>query len=328
MPKSPAAVPGRRMTARIIPAVLATTMLAAGCGTTSTVPAASPGLTSLVVAAVPGEGSAGLYIAADQDLFAKNGLKVRIEPVTSAATVIPAMLKGQVQVAAGQYTTYVAARAAGVAQMRVLAAGYSLGPHVQQVMVSAHSPIGSPAQLRSATIAVNALNSETTDLLYTALAPYGITPAQVHVVAIPFPAMPAALAAHRISAMYEIEPYATQASQQHGDAGLLDIDSGAAQNFPISGYASLAAWATAHPRAAAAFTWAIEQGNGLAATSLAALQHAFEASLHLSPEVADVMATGTFPTAINPIVLQRVPDLMLRYGQLTKPFAITALTRG
>jgi NitT/TauT family transport system substrate-binding protein len=240
MPKSPAAVPVRRMTARIIPAALATAMLGAGCGTSSsTVPAASPGLTSVVVAAVPGEGSAGLYIAADQGLFAKNGLKVRIEPVTSAATVIPAMLKGQVQVAAGQYSTYVAAQAAGVAQMRVLAAGYSLGPHVQQVMVNAHSPIGSPTQLRRATITVNALNSETTDLLYTALAPYGITPAQVHVVAIPFPAMAVALAAHRISAMYEIEPYATQASQQHGDAGLLDIDSGAAQNFPISGYASL-----------------------------------------------------------------------------------------
>lgn len=66
----------------------------------------------------------------------------------------------------------------------------------------------------------------------------------------------------------------------------------------------------------------------LAAASLTDLQHAFETSLHLSPQVADVMATGTFPTAIDPIVLQRVPDMMLRYGQLTRPFTITALTRG
>lgn len=128
--------------------------------------------------------------------------------------------------------------------------------------------------------------------------------------------------------MYEIEPYATQASQQHGDAGLLDIDSGAAQNFPISGYASLASWATGHQRIARAFTRVIEQGNRLASTSLADLQHAFENSLHITPQVADVMATGTFPVSINPLLLQRVPDLMLRYGQLSRPFAITGLTRG
>lgn len=193
MPISGMAAPGRSMTSRIIPAVLAAA-LAAGCGTdSSAVPAAHAELTSLFVAAVPGEGSAGLYIAQDQGLFTRAGLRVAIEPVTSAATAIPAMLRGQVQVVAGQYTTYVAAQAAGVARMRLLAAGYSLGPRVQQVMVGPHSPVGSPAQLKGATVAVNAVNSETTDLLYTALAPYGVTPALVHVVAIPFPAMPAAL---------------------------------------------------------------------------------------------------------------------------------------
>lgn len=40
------------------------------------------------------------------------------------------------------------------------------------------------------------------------------------------------------------------------------------------------------------------------------------------------MATGTFPVSINPVVLQRVPDLTLRYGQLSSPFSITGLTRG
>ena len=120
------AVPGRRITARVIPAVL-TAALAAGCGTASSaVPAAQAASTSLGVAAVPG-GTAGLYIAADRGLFTEAGLSVVIEPVTSAATVIPAMLRGQVQVAADQYTTYVAAQATGVARMRLLATGYSLG---------------------------------------------------------------------------------------------------------------------------------------------------------------------------------------------------------
>jgi NitT/TauT family transport system substrate-binding protein len=326
MPRSDIAVPGRRGFPGSRGVLVAVVVLITGCGAAAR-PVTSAGLTSLVVAAVPGEGSAGLYIAQDQGLFRKAGLKVTIEPVTSSATAIPAMVHGQVQIAAGQYTSYVAAQADGAAPMRILAAGYSLGPRVQDVMIGPQSPIRAPAQLRGAVIAVNAVNSETTDLLYTALAAYGISPSQVQVAAIPFPAMAAALAAHRVSAIYEIEPYETEASQQHGDQDLLDLDTGANEDFPISGYASLAAWADSHPRAAAAFAHAVEHGNALASANLTVLQHAFETSLHLSPQVADVMATGTFPTGISPAALQRVPDLMLLYGQLTKPFAITALTR-
>jgi hypothetical protein len=60
--------------------------------------------------------------------------------------------------------------------------------------------------------------------------------------------------------------------------------------------------------------------------SLAVFQHAMETSLHISAQVADVMPAGTFPVSIDARVLQRVPDLMLQYGQLTRPFSITALT--
>jgi NitT/TauT family transport system substrate-binding protein len=192
-------------------------------------------------------------------------------------------------------------------------------------MIGPHSSIGSPAQLRGATIAVNALNSETTDLLFTALASYGIKPAQVRLVAIPFPAMPAALAAGRINAIYEIEPYATEASQQHGDQELLDINSGAAADFPISGSAALTSWINSHPQTAAAFIRAVEQGNRIAATNLTALERAFETSLHLPAQVTDVMALGTFPTSIDSVELQRVSDLMQQYGQLSKPFSVASL---
>lgn len=316
----------RSLSALTVPVAISAAMAVAGCGSAVTDSGRSPQVTDVVVAAVPGEGSAGLYVAQDQGLFTRAGLHVAIKAVSSSGTVIPAMLRGQVTIASGQYTSYVAADAAGVARMKILAAGYSLGPGVQEIMVSAGSPVRSPAQLKGATIAVNAVNSETTDLLYTALASYGIIPSQVGVVAIPFPAMPAALAAHRVTAIYEIQPYVTEAGQQHGDQELLDIDSGAAAGFPISGYAALASWATHNPAAARAFTRAIEQGNALAATNLKILQHAFETSLHISPLVADVMAAGVFPVSIDPTALQRVPDLMLTYGQLRKPFAITALT--
>jgi NitT/TauT family transport system substrate-binding protein len=247
---------------------------------------------------VPAEGAAGLYIAQDDGLFQQAGLHVTIKSTENPTADIPALLHGSVDVLSGQYTTYIAATAAGVAKMRILAVGYALGPQVQEIMTPPHSRLATPAQLRGKTIAVNAVDSVTTDLLYTALAPYRIAPGQVHVVAIPFPVMPAALAAGRVDAIYEVEPYVSEAAERYGD-DLADIDTGASANFPINGYGALASWAARYPRTARAFTTAIEQGNRIAATDPAMLQRTLEKQLHLSANVVDVMASGADHRAVT-----------------------------
>ncbi|MGH3286182.1 MAG: ABC transporter substrate-binding protein, partial [Streptosporangiaceae bacterium] len=268
----------------------------------------------------------GLYIAQDHGLFQKAGLHVTIKSTENPTADIPALLHGSVDVLSGQYTTYIAATAAGVAKMRILAAGYALGPRVQEIMTPPHSRLATPGQLRGKTIAVNAVDSVTTDLLYTALAPYRIAPGQVHVVAIPFPVMPAALEAGRVDAIYEVEPYVSEAAERYGDNDLADIDSGASANFPVNGYGAPASWAARYPRTARAFTTAVEQGNRIAATDPAVLQRTLERQLHLNANVVDVMATGAFPIDLDPVQIQRDADLMLRYGQLSGPFNVTQIT--
>jgi NitT/TauT family transport system substrate-binding protein len=306
-------------------AVLVTAV--AGCSSSAAVPppASGPEQPDLTVAAVPAEGATGMYVAEQEGLFAKVGLHVTIKTVTSSADVITSILHGSVQVSSGQYAPYIAADAHGAAKMRIIAPGFALGPRVNEVMVGRHSAVKTVADLKGKTIAVNVVNSEVSDLLYTTLAPYGITPAQVHVTAIPFPAMPAALAAGRVAAIYETEPYVTEAAQNFGDQELADVDTGPALNFPVAGYAVLGSWAAKHPRTVAAFAKAIEEGNGIADTNIKELQRAFIAALHLNPKVADTMATGTFPTTIDPVKLQQVADLMQRYGQLTQPFSVKSM---
>src|SRR5215469_15185451 len=225
----------------------------------------------------------GLYIAQAKGLFTKVGLHVTIKPVVSAQAVIPSMLHGSVDVDGGGYVTYILAQAKGIAKIRILAAGFALGPHVTEIVALPRANIQSPADLRGKTIAVNQLGGLASDLTYTALAPYGITPGQVHLVAMPFPAMPGALAAGKIDAAYETEPFVTEAVKKYGVQAVADLDGGATQDFPLTGYAVLASWAARYPRTAAAFTKAIEQGNAIAATNLAVLQQVLSASLHLSP---------------------------------------------
>jgi NitT/TauT family transport system substrate-binding protein len=307
-------------------AVPAAALAAAGCASTTTRHSAGLEKKDLVVAAVPAEGAAGLYIAQDEGLFARAGLHVTIETTEDTNADIPALVHGSVDVLSGQYTTYIAADATGLARMRILAAGYALGPHVQEIMTQPGSAIRSAPRLKGATIAVNAINSVTSDLLYAALAPYGVTPAQVRVVAVPFPAMPAALAAGRVTAIYEVEPYVTEAAEHYGDVGVVDVDAGATQGFPINGYGALASWVAKYPHTAAAFTRAIQQGNTIAETDPAARQRAIAASLHLPAAVTAVMAAGTYPTVLEPGQIQRVADLMLRYGQLHRSFSVTSIT--
>jgi NitT/TauT family transport system substrate-binding protein len=307
----------------------AAVMAVAACGSSSR-PAVlqRPEKPDVVVAVVPAEAQAGLYIAQAEGLFARVGLHVTIKPVVSGLDVIPAMLHGSVDITGGQYPSFIGAEAAGIANMHILAAGFSLGPNVNEVLAAPSAHIRSPAGLKGKTIAVNALNSVSADLVYTALAPYGITPAQVHLVVLPFPAMPAALATGKITAAYLTEPFVTEAVRKYGAEEVADLDSGPTQNLPLTGYGVLASWAARYPRTAAAFARAVQEGNTIAATNLATLQQVLGKVLHLSPDISGVMATGSFPTSVNAVQVQRVADLMLQYGQLKHRFNVNALIGG
>jgi len=101
---------------RAAPIVAAIIMALAGC---SSVPASnasfastgpSPDEPDITVAALPSVDLAGLYVAQDEGLFAKQGLHVMITKIASSKAVISAQLKGEVDISAGSYVGYIAAR--------------------------------------------------------------------------------------------------------------------------------------------------------------------------------------------------------------------------
>jgi NitT/TauT family transport system substrate-binding protein len=316
----------RRARAAVVAVALAIAVLGSGCASTSVHPVATGSQpTNVIVAGVPAQGATGYYVAQDKGLFAKYGLHVTFKAVASSTLVIPDLKSGAVTFASGQYVPYIAADATGVAELRIIAPGLALGAQVNEIMARVHSPVKSLADLKGKMIAVNALNSEVTDLLYNALAADHIAQNQVRLVPIPFPDMAAALATGKVDAAYMTEPYVTSAGQKFGDVGIYDLNTGSAENFPIAGYAVLSSYARQHPRIVKAFAAAIEQGNRIADSNISELQHAFIIGLHLPPHVADVMATGNYPGDPDPNQIQRVVNLMLRYGQLSKPFNVKTM---
>ncbi len=301
------------------PIAAAITILAAGCGTAAAAPAAPPPEEpEITVAAIPTVDLAGLYVAQDQGLFARQGLHVVIRKIASSQAIITDQLEGQVDISAGSYIPYISAQAAG-ARFRVLAEASVLEPNTRVLVTTAHSPITAVAGLAGKKIGVNGTNSIGTLLISLLLSENGISPRKVTFVTDSqgFPAIPGQLQHGAWSAAFLAEPYITLAGEEYGDRVLADLDQGNAVGFPIDGYVATRAWAERYPKTAAAFVRAIEQGQALADADPSAVQAAMAKYDALPPRVTAAIALPGYPIGpVNLTRIQRVAQAMLQFGML------------
>ena len=304
------------------------TIISAGCaaanGATPAAAVPPPEEPDITVAAIPAVDLAGLYIAQDRGLFARQGLHVRIEPIPSAQSVIADQLKGKVDISAGSYVAYIAAEAAG-ARFRILAQASILAPNTRSLVVTAQSRVTTIAALAGQKIGVNGVNSIGTLLISALLSAHGISPARVRFITDPggFPALPGKLQRGDWAAAFLAEPYITAAGQRYGEEVLADLDQGAVTNLPVDGYVSTLAWARQHPKTVAAFNRAIEQGQTIANHDVSAVRAIMAQNDKLPPQVTASMALpATYP--VGPVVaanIQRVAAAMLQFGVLGQQYA-------
>ena len=302
-------------------AAAAVALLAAGCANANGSPA-PVGLEkpNLVVAAVPAADSSGVYIAEQKGLFAAEGLHVTIQPAISSETVIAQQLAGKIDVSAGAYPSYISQNVEHHSDLEILAAGSIMQPRNQEIMIPARSPIRTIQDLKGKTIAVNAPKNIVQLLVSALLRDNGMSVRQVHFVAIPFPFMADALQKHEfqgkhvdIDAAAMPEPFVTFAEESIGARPLADEDAGAAHNLPISGFVVTKTWAQKYPRTAAAFLTALRAAQRIADTDPAAVEKAVEQYSKVPPTAAAVMAVPSFPLNTDPVLLQRVADLMRQF---------------
>jgi NitT/TauT family transport system substrate-binding protein len=311
---------------RAAPIIAAVVLSLAGCtggqGTAALDAAAGSGQ-EITVAAIPASDLAGLYVALDEGLFARQGLDIRIKKIPSSQAAIAAQLDGQVDISAGSYVPYIAAQAAG-ARFRIIAEASTLQPGTRALVVPANSKIESIADLVGKKIGVNGTNSIGTLLISALLQENGIAPGKVDFVTDNegFPAMPGQLQEGAWQAAFLAEPYVTIAGERYGDQILADLDLGATASFPIDGYIVTQTWARQHPQAAAAFVRAIEEGQAIAASDPSAARAAIGKADQLPPMVTGVMTLPDFPVGrVNEKRIQREADVMLQFGTLGRQYA-------
>lgn len=313
------------MTRRKVLTASALAGITAGCGSRTTTATQVVEKPDLTIGAIQSVTAAGLYVAAAQGFFTAAGLRVKILPTTGSGPAMAELINGTFDISFGNYVSFIDVAAKGVAKLRILAEGNNAVPHEFEIVVPARSPISSVAGLRGKVIGVNALQNVATLIVSSVLAENNVPPSSVKFTAVPFPEMAAALQARRVDAAWLAEPFVTEAETRYGVVEIADGDQGATQNFPISGYAVTQAWAQRYPGTAAAFVQALDKGQQLADTSRPAVEQALRRYISISHAAAALVVTGTFPTGVNQVQIQRVADIMHQFGMLKTSFNVAPM---
>jgi NitT/TauT family transport system substrate-binding protein len=281
------------------------------------------------VAVVPAVDSAGFFVALHEGLFARQGLTIHYTPAVSSTVVIKGQLAGQYDITGGNYVSYIQHYVQDHEPLEIIAEGSVMQQGTQAIYTMPNSKIKTLTELKGHLLGINAPLNINYLLTASVLTENGISLTQVRYPAapIPFPVMAAQLAEGKIDAAAMPEPFATAAEQKYGAVQLADLNQGATVQFPIQGYVVTKAWAKQNPGTLKAFTTALAQGQELADTSRAAVEHAMESlagpkSGQIQPLVAAVMAVNIYPIAIDTVRIQRVADVMYQFGLLHSRFNV------
>jgi NitT/TauT family transport system substrate-binding protein len=292
--------------------------------------------TTLNVGVVPAMDSAGFFVALHYGLFAKEGLKINYSPAVSSETAVAQQLKGQLDITAGNYVSYINAVAVDHEPLEVVAEGSVMEQGAQTIFTMPNSGIQSLAQLKGHVIGVNAPGNINYLLAVSVLQENGISPKSVK-----FPTQPiafagsqqtltTALAKGQIAAASLPEPFASEAEQQYGAVPLSDMNQGATTEFPIQGYVVTKQWAAQNPNSLKRFLAALEVGQEISDTDRAAVEQSFEtlngpANGQVTPSIAAVMALDNYPIGIDATRIQRVADVMYQFGELKSRFNVSSM---
>jgi NitT/TauT family transport system substrate-binding protein len=311
----------------IAAAGVAAALVVSACG--SSPPAASNSsrleLTHVTVGALAITDDAPLFVAIKKGYFRQQGLTVETKIVAASTDAIPDMLSGSVDIiGSGNYVSFFQAAARGVIKINVLAAGSTCTSDDLDVMAMPSSKITSPADLAGKKIAVNLTGNIQTLTINAVLKAKGVNTSGIKYVVVPFASMPAALAAGRVDAISAVEPFVT-ATENAGAKAVLPQCQGTTADVPLGGYYATQAWAKKYPKTALAFQRAIEKAQVTSNANPKLVQQVLPTYTKITSAVASKIALPYYPPTMVASQLQRVADLMLAGGLLSKPFNVAPI---
>jgi NitT/TauT family transport system substrate-binding protein len=182
----------------------------AGCGGGDD---AAEGPADVVVSDTAGVPSAFLEYGVDQGFFEKRDLNVEVQPSQGGATVVPAVVSGDVDIGGSNLVSVLLAQGKDI-PVKIIAPGTFVDgdKDFSAIVVAKDSPIREPKDLEGRTLAVNTLKNVAEVTAREALEKQGVDSSKIELTEVDFPDMTAAVEQGRVDAAFAIEPFVTQAT--------------------------------------------------------------------------------------------------------------------
>jgi NitT/TauT family transport system substrate-binding protein len=195
---------------RVFLAALLVVLSFAACGDDDGGGGEGDGPARVSVQDTAGVPSAFLEYGIQQGFFEERGLNVELTPSQGGATVVPAVVSGDTDIAGSNLVSVLLAQGKDI-PVKIIAPGTFVREKRSQdfsaILVAEDSDIRSPKDLEGKTLAVNTLKNVAELAGKASLAGQGVDVSKIELTEVDFPDMNAALAEGRVDAAFQIEPF-------------------------------------------------------------------------------------------------------------------------
>jgi NitT/TauT family transport system substrate-binding protein len=299
---------------RLALALLIGLALAAGaCGDDDDGGGGGEGPTAVTVSDTAGVPSAFLEYGVREGFFRKRGLDVTVQPSQGGATVVPAVVSGDVDIGGSNLVSVLLAQDKDI-PVKIVAPGTFVAKRdFSAIVVAKDSEIRAPADLEGKTLAVNTLKNVAEVTARASLEKQGVDTSKIELTEVDFPDMTAAVEQGRVDAAFAIEPFVTQATAG-GNRVIARPYVGTRAGLQIGCYFASEQYLAENEDLVESF----REGVGETAEAIAADPDAFRKFLpeasEIPPPAAERAVLPEWKASSDPESLELTAELMERYG--------------
>jgi NitT/TauT family transport system substrate-binding protein len=268
---------------------------------------------TLTVGVLPIANTLPLDLGIKKGFFQAQGIEIKKVTAQSGNDIMLGLANSNMDVGFGGWVPAMIARTTGI-PIQVVALSEvestNQASNWQNILVKGSSSIRTPADLAGKTIAVNALKGVGEVMVRAALEKVGVDQSSIKLLALPFPAMRAALNSGQVDAIWTPEPFLSQAIQQDGARDLFAPGPVLGDYWPIGGYFVRTDWAAKNADVATRFRTAMNQS--------------LEYSQNHGDEIRDLLPAATrnirlpiWTTVMNRAQVLQLAQYAKKYGVIT-----------
>jgi NitT/TauT family transport system substrate-binding protein len=288
---------------------------------------AAGGADAVSVGVIPIVDVAPIYLGIEQGFFEKRDIEVELTAAQGGAAIVPGVAAEEFDFGFSNITSLLLAQSSGL-PIEIVANGVAStgveGEDFGAVMVAADSPIQTPADLATATVAVNTLNNIGDTTIRESVRLDGGDPTDIGFTEVAFPDMPAQLSAGNVDAAWAVEPFKSIIEAEGGRPVAWNyVD--AAPDLTVAAYFATSKLVQENPDLVQRFAEAIAESLQYATDNPDAVRDILGTYTDISSEILAALTLPAFPAEVNRDSVERLAELGEADGIFENPPDVDAL---